>query len=663
MKNRLTYLKTVFLSYLETQSLLRLTLLLFSWQSASLIPSDLLRTFAAGIVYDAAAGIFFCLPLAIWLLICPDKWINRKQGRISIVLLTFAIDFFMVFTMAALFLFWQEFHTNFNFIAVDYLVYTQEMLGTIRESFNMPLILLLIAALAFILTQWQKRHLPEFFPAKEKRLLLPYVLILFLLPAAVIKLTDDGWRNAVSQNYYNIEIAGNGPYCFVSAFFSNELDYARFYREEDQSAVNNRLRRLLAADNSIFIEKGMTTAENTAQNKNISAAEKGTAATSFSGDITRRVFNRNALTARKPNIILITVESLSSNYVGAFGAEKSYTPNLDKLAPEAYIFTRMYATGTRTVRGLEALSLAIPPTPGQSVLRRPGCENLSSLGNVLNRSGYKSDFLYGGYGYFDNMNEFFGTNGYQVKDRMNIPKEEIFQETIWGVADEILYSQVLKSMDGHYANREPAFEMVMTTSNHRPFLFPEGRVHAQPGGREGAVRYTDWAIRDFLKKAESRPWFNNTIFVIIADHQASVAGKTDLPVGKYHIPCIIYAPGLIRPGVCDRLISQMDLAPTLLGMLGISYSSRFLGRDIAQIPKGEERIFISTYQSLGYIEGNTLVVLKPGKQVDSYRIEDWNKSKYIKIDNDPALVDKAITWYQGANYLFKSGLLKNPDLP
>lgn len=228
------------------------------------------------------------------------------------------------------------------------------------------------------------------------------------------------------------------------------------------------------------------------------------------------------------------------------------------------------------------------------------------------------------------------------------------------MADETLFNQVLKALDDHAAKGEPAFEMVMTTSNHRPFIFPKDRVQAKQGVREGGVRYTDWAIHDFLKKAESRPWFDNTVFVIVADHQASAAGKTALPVNKYHIPCLVYAPALIAPAVNDRLISQMDLAPTLLGMLGISYTSRFMGRDIAAVPAGQERAFISTYQTLGYVEGDRLVILKPGKKSAVFRIADWNKSRYEKLPPDPALEARAIAWYQGASELYQNGGLQNP---
>jgi phosphoglycerol transferase MdoB-like AlkP superfamily enzyme len=367
------------------------------------------------------------------------------------------------------------------------------------------------------------------------------------------------------------------------------------------------------------------------------------------------------LTGRRPNIVVITVESLSSDYLGAFGSQKSLTPKLDQLAKESFIFTNMLATGTRTVRGLEALSLAVPPTPGQSILRRPDSDHMVTLGSVLDKDGYKSDFMYGGYGYFDNMNDFFESNGYTIKDRMSIPKDEIFNETIWGVADEILFSQVLKSMDEHYANQEPTFEMVMTATNHRPWKFPEDRVSEPQGSRAGGVAYTDWAIADFIQRASQKPWFDNTVFVIVADHQAGVAGRTTLPVNRYRIPCIVYGPKLIQPGINNRLISQMDLAPTLLGMLGISYDAPFMGCDINKVPIGQERAFISTYQNLGYIKGDTLVMLGPRKDVTQYQIKDWMKSEYVQQTPDPTLTDEAITWYQSAYELYRAGLLKQTN--
>ncbi len=624
------YLLLLLASWCAVQTLTRLAMLVSSAGVASLGLVDLGKVFGLGFVYDVGAGFFFLFLPALYLLV-PQHFLSVRVHRWGLAVLTLFLNVFLIFCAVSLYLYWQEFHTNFNFIAVDYLVYTQEMLQQIVQSFPLEIILPAIFAVAAVMTWGQSRWLPTSFPWSWRRA-LALVCVLFVLPAAAVRGTSSDWRTHLTENRYNNELAGNGPYEFVHAFFANELDYRTFYQTADSTAARDRLRQMLAAPNVTFADDETTL---------------------------RDVKNENALTGKKPNVVIITVESLSASFCGAFGAEDSLTPYLDDLTKDSFTFYNMYATGTRTVRGLEAITLAVPPTPGQSILRRPDNEDLSSLGEAFRQNGYARDFLYGGYGYFDNMNAFFEGNGYTIKDRTSIPSEEVIQETVWGVVDETLFTQVLRSLDEHAAAGEPAFEMVMTTSNHRPYTFPEGRVDGEQGTREGAVLYTDWAIHDFLERAKAKPWFENTVFVIVADHQAGVAGKSALPVDKYRIPCLVYAPGLVGPGSTDRLVSQMDLGPTLLGMLGLSYRTSWLGRDVFQTPEKDDRAFISTYQSLGLVKGDDLVVLTPDKAVAASRIDDWETSDYTKEDVPTNLGEEAISWYQEASDLFKSGLLKN----
>ena len=201
-------------------------------------------------------------------------------------------------------------------------------------------------------------------------------------------------------------------------------------------------------------------------------------------------------------------------------------------------------------------------------------------------------------------------------------------------------------------------QVVLTTTNHRPFTFPEGRIDAPQGKRESVVKYTDWAIDNFINKAREKAWFDNTVFVVLADHNALAAGKVDLPISNYKIPCFIYAPKLITSGETKRLMSQIDVAPTLLGMLGISYESKNMGYDINKLPLGEERAFISTYQQLGFVKNDKLVVLEPGKKATVYSIKDYSKDQYVKLSGQEDLIEEAITWYQGASYFYKNKLFK-----
>ena len=355
---------------------------------------------------------------------------------------------------------------------------------------------------------------------------------------------------------------------------------------------------------------------------------------------------------------MISIESFSADFMGTFGNTQGITPFLDSLADHSLLFTRLYATGTRTVRGLEALSLCIPPTPGQSIVRRPNNENLFSLGQVFIDKGYESKYIYGGYGYFDNMGYFFSNNGYEVDDRSKIADEDIDYENIWGVADENLFTLAEKEIDNTYQKGKPVYAHIMTTSNHRPFTYPDGRIDIPSHtNREGAVKYTDYSIRKFINECQAKPWFDNTIFIITADHCASSAGKTELPVNKYHIPMLIYSPTHIPAGKMERLMSQIDLGPTVLGMLNFSYKSKFFGYDIFKLEEGRERVFISTYQSLGYLKNDKLIILNPQRLVTSYK-PDYEKGTAEKIENDSALIEEAIAWYQVSSYEFTQGLLK-----
>ncbi len=166
--------------------------------------------------------------------------------------------------------------------------------------------------------------------------------------------------------------------------------------------------------------------------------------------------------------------------------------------------------------------------------------------------------------------------------------------------------------------------MVMTTSNHRPFTYPEGKIDIPPSSqtRAGAIKYADFAIGEFLASAEKKPWFKDTVFVVTADHCANSAGKSEIPVRNYHIPLFVYSPAHVKPAEVTALSSQLDLAPTLLGLLNLSYDSRFFGRDmLAGNPEG--RAFLSTFQKMGLLKDGRLAVLGPKKYLKSYR---WNEA-------------------------------------
>jgi phosphoglycerol transferase MdoB-like AlkP superfamily enzyme len=181
-------------------------------------------------------------------------------------------------------------------------------------------------------------------------------------------------------------------------------------------------------------------------------------------------------------------------------------------------------------------------------------------------------------------------------------------------------------------------------ANHRPYTFPKGRIDIPPGtGRPGAVKYADYAVGKLMEEASKTAWFKDTLFVFVADHTAGAAGKMELDPAHYHIPTIFYAPAFVQAGKIDQLASQMDIAPSILGLLNISYRSRFLGHDQINNPHPEGRAFISNYQKVAMLRNGEMVVLGPRRDITFYR------GGRAEAAVDRELLRDTVTYYQFAS--------------
>ncbi len=599
-------------------------------KSFALIDIDLitlLKTFGIGTFYDTIAFFYYILPLIIYIIFLPQKIFNSILNKYLILGFVFMQMYALLFGGVSEWFFWDEFGKRFNFIAVDYLVYTQEVIRNILESYPIGILLstiLLISISLFYLSIKKLALLNIVFTSNENfytRIKRGFVFL--LIPILAFNLLQKQELSHISDNTFNNELAKNGLYSLFSAFRNNSLDYNEFYANLEDKALMNNLQNLTGFS--------MTP-------KQISSKEKEI----------------------KPNVILIMVESLSAEYMGIYGNHKDLTPNLDSLTQKSLFFDNLYATGTRTIRGMEAVTLSIPPTPGRSIVKRPENEEMFSSGFIFQSKGYENKFIYAGHGYFDNINYFFAHNGFDIVDRTDFTESEITFSNAWGVCDEDLLNRVLKEADNSYSNGKTFFNYVMTTSNHRPYTYPDGKIDIPShSGRDGAVKYTDFAIGSFLKEAQNKPWFENTIFVIVADHNGGSAGKSELPISKYKIPLIYYAPHILPSQTISKLSSQIDVMPTLFSLMHWNYPSLFYGEDILS-PEFTQRAFIGTYQKLGYLKDDRLTILSPDKSIQEYKITNQTikSTDYEPISLLQSDKKEAIIFYQSASYMYKHKLNK-----
>nr|WP_314559450.1 sulfatase-like hydrolase/transferase [uncultured Capnocytophaga sp.] len=536
-----------------------------------------------GVIPEIALAFFGLKTLCFALLLFFPKY--RVTLRNILYFITLAIYIFaIVMNAVSEYFFWNEFGIRYNFIAVDYLIYTNEVIGNIMESYPVVPLFTGVFVVVLALTIW------VFVKTKEALVSIPtlvqkvsYCVLYGILALFGLWLLPN-LHKLSGSNVFASEIQANGVYKFYYAFTHSELDYFQFYPTIDEDEAEANVLRPLHA-------------------------------TAIEREITADT------TESRRNVVLISVESLSAEYLTIFGNDDNRTPFLNSLVDKSIFFTNLYATGNRTVRGLEALTLCIPPTPGESVVKRKDNKNKFTTGRVFASKGYDVKYLYGGDSYFDNMKDFFGGNGYDIVDRDSFTPEEVTFSNIWGVCDEDMANKAIKVMNEQAKTGKPFFNHWMTVSNHRPFTYPEGKIDIAPTekSRTGGVKYTDYALQRFFEMAKEQEWYKNTLFIIIADHCASSAGSTELPLDGYRIPCFILGD-FITPKKIDTMVSQIDIMPTAMGLLNFSYTSKFIGQDV--LKEGyKPRAYIATYQDLGYLTPENLTIISPVNKIMQYTLQ------------------------------------------
>ena len=374
---------------------------------------------------------------------------------------------------------------------------------------------------------------------------------------------------------------------------------------------------------------------------------------------------RASVRRNKPlNIVIVLQESLGATFVQSLGG-LPVTPELEKLKTQGIWLDQLYATGTRSVRGIEAVTASFAPTPAQSVVKLSNAQrNFTTIASVLKQAGYHTQFIYGGEAHFDNMRAFFTGNGFSQIVDIDDMHSPVFVGS-WGASDEDLFTTAHQQLTALHDSGKPFFSLIFTSSNHAPFEFPDGRIalYEQPKQTvNNAVKYADWAMGRFFAQAMQSPYWQDTLFLVVADHDSRVYGSNLIPVEKFRIPGLILGAD-VKAEHWDVLASQIDLAPTLLSLAGVDGCHPMIGRDLSvtrEVP-GRALLQFDDYFALMQPDAQNsqlqqLTILKPDGSAAHASYQRAGQVLTL-ASNDVPLQEKQRALAQGAlaSFLYREG--------
>ena len=568
-------------------------------------------------------------------LICllPDKYLQFIKFFFSIYFIFFL--FLVLFMELATRDFINEYDTRPNNLFVDYLIYPKEVIGTLLKSYLSSIVstfVILGLALYFTIKKVSKLFYPKFTAYKTKLVLFPLVafLLVFGLRSSLTSKRPINSSNAVFSTDQMTNCLGlNSLYTVGFAIYSmkNEGNSEKMYGKMDSKEAIRRVKTYMNVPDADFTDSELP----------LSPLQKS-----------------SNLKQRPYNLVIFLQESLGAEYVGSLGG-LPLTPEFDKLTKEGLLFTNLYCTGTRSVRGIEAVITGLFPSPSESVVKLSNSQTgFFTLAAALKEKGYHTSFIYGGMANFDNMASFFNGNGFEdIIEEPDFSNDKSALEGTWGYSDEDL---VVKA-NNYYKSKgdKPFFSLMFSTSNHEPFEFPDGRIELYDKKKQtvnNAMKYADFSIGKFFELAKKESYFKNTIFIIIADHNTRTYGKNLVPINKFHIPALIIGPGIAMGTIYDKLSSQIDIPPTLLDMIGINITTPMPGRDLLKLPETTNGRSIMQFNgNNAFRVGNQVVILQPFKEAVQFELK--NDTTFIPVKLNPELAKDALANVATASYLYK----------
>lgn len=364
--------------------------------------------------------------------------------------------------------------------------------------------------------------------------------------------------------------------------------------------------------------------------------------------------------AKNMNIVVILMESMSADLLKIKENGQEITPFLNRLIAKSYYFDHFYSAGTHTNHGILATLYGLPALLDKNMMKNVNIPLCQGLPSILQKQGYKTLFFMPHEAQYDNMNAFLLENGFEeIYSQENYPKNK--RRNSFGVADDFLFGYSLNKLNERSSGKAPFLATILTVSNHPPYIVPDKFEERSEEPEYQIVAFADDAIRQFFTEAEKQEWYKNTIFVLLGDHGKIVGTQTyDMPLSLNHIPLIIYSPAFDdAPQTYSAPAGQIDVFPTVMGLLNRSYENNTFGIDLFKTQRSQ--VFFSSDNALGCINRQYFYAYNFKSGVEGlYQYNDGNPENFISQFRQEAdsMRTYSAAMLQTANYMFENGLTR-----
>lgn len=587
-----------------------------------------LLTFIYGLRMDTIVICIILVIPTIFLAITPKIFSNFISKFLSIYILFFLL--IALFIECASFPFFVQYDLRPNYLFIEYLEYPQELTSLLFKDYKFQFIAVFILIIATIRIYSKSKFINFEQVFKQNYIsriliLAPILLVLFL-----------GIRSSLGHRPVNISDALYSTNRVINEITKNSLHSLGYAYYSNKKAENN-----ISKYGKIDIKE---------------AYKVASLAIGIDYKDEKKPFYREVkskLTSKKQkNLVIFIQESMGAQFTGFIG-KQNFTPNLDNLAQDYLSFTNLYSNGTRSVRGLAALTSGTLPINGIEVIKRnKSQEGYFTIASLLKPYGYKSSFIYGGEARFDNMKGWYLGNGFDEVIEQKDFTNPIFTST-WGVSDEDLVIKANEKFKSYYENKEKFVSVIFSSSNHMPFELPDGKIEFEKNipktSVENAIKYADFAIGKFFELAKKEDYFKDTVFVVIADHNVRVYGDQIVPIDMFQIPAVIVSSDIPHQ-IFTNLTSQSDVLATALDLIGIDLSYPILGNSIFKDNKKNINLMIFD-EIYAYRKEDKVAILVPNMPIKTYLYKD---KKLIAIENDLVLEKEALALIYVLDDMYKN---------